>query len=219
MRRSFKDWDLVAEVERFRAWAALDDREKAYGDWEVNYPDWNDLCTAAADLLDQKMPDAWREEEVRAFLEAMARDHECEAISSDLFRDCVPEAYHFLAHAADRWGEPDAKWQIANGLGKVPELAPEMEALLLRWADDENEFLCRNALMALAEHRSSAVDPLADSLWNRPHECREWIRISVLWALHRAGSGCFEGRLQEALADPGEHLAEYAGKLQRGEIG
>jgi hypothetical protein len=203
----------------FRAWAATLGPEDLDNWWELDYEEWYDLYAAAYDLLDRRMPQEWSDEQVRAFLAALARDHEFGNLARALREEYVLEALHFFVRAADRWGEPEAKWQLADQMVQTQDLPADMEALLVRWArDDEDEYVRRRVLLALARWESPAVEDLARASWDRPSPTQEWARITALWCLHRVRSPLYETYLRQALQDPREPLSDTARRMERGEI-
>ncbi len=103
--------DVLAEVERFRAWAATYPAERS-GEWECDCENWNGLYAATLAFVDEGPFASWSPGELAAVLYAVARDHEMEHLSREI-RDRGDELLINLAEASLRVGEPDARWQLA----------------------------------------------------------------------------------------------------------
>src|SRR5262249_45914180 len=142
---------------------------------------------------------SWSPEEVQAVLFAVARDNEDEHLAWEI-RHRKPETLIALARAAIETGEHDARWQLANELGRLGQVG-EPEGLLLMLARDKDEYVRRRSLASLARLGSPAVEELALAEWQRPGENQEYARITVLWCLHRVGSRHLEPLLADAERD------------------
>jgi hypothetical protein len=77
-------------------------------------------------------------------LYAIARDNEAELIVSSLSQSQI-DALGAEVLLSD---EPDAKWQVAEQLGKFP-MTPERKTLLCGLALDTNEYVRRRAMNVL----------------------------------------------------------------------
>jgi hypothetical protein len=206
---------LVSEVERFRAWA-LSLPSNRTGEWECDYDSWSSLYNAAFAFFRSRPFETWTDEELRAVLYAIARDNEAEQIVNSLGSE-HPELLVLVAEASLGKGERDALWQLGHALGFLKRQGGTEERVLLAMARDEDEYVRRRALGALARLGSPAVEALAMAAWHRKDTDQEWARMMVLWALKQIGSPLFGGLLSEATVDQRVHLREYASRLQRGE--
>lgn len=143
---------LRTQIEHFKEWAASRSNGRPlYGEWETEYPQWGALYGAANDLLGSD-PSDWNLEVKNLLLYAIARDNEAELIVSSLSQSQVDA----LASELLQCDEPDAKWQVAEQLGKYP-LTGERKNLLLALASDTNEYVRRRAMNVLT--MSSARPP------------------------------------------------------------
>ena len=115
-----------------------------------------------------------------------------------------------LATAALGSKDPDAKWQLADALGKWIPDAQDAEPLLERFFEDEHEYVRRRALIALGDRGSMRAEALAFRAWTTDEEYQ---RIAALGALRSINSAAFGQYLALALQDGREHLRNYAKKL------
>lgn len=138
---------LQVELQRFRLWARTrnaEDAVHAAPEWECDYPHWQDLYAAVGLTLDAAPELA----EFDDLLFALARDNEDEVIL-DMIAD-HPEFALELAHRALGYQERDARWQMAEVLGRIP--GEKSEALLAKFLGDADEYVRRRA----ANSRKSA---------------------------------------------------------------
>lgn len=210
--------DLLAEVDRFREWAGSDPPGPRNGERECDYGHWDDLYAAVLDYVAASPPGSWPDEALRAILYAIARDNECQYLAREI-RIRHRGAFVALARGAPSRGEPDARWQLADGLGHLGGEGGETDQLLLVFAHDEDEYVRRRALGALARAGSPAVESLALAAWHRPDEHQEWARMMALDCLRRIGSPHLGPLLAEAERDGRRHLRGFAGRIRRGQMG
>ncbi|MDB5294614.1 MAG: hypothetical protein JWO31_597 [Phycisphaerales bacterium] len=209
--------DLVAEVERFRSWAATPRAAEGGAEWDALYEDWDRVYAAVLGLVDAKPFAAWSAAEAAAVLYAVARDNDLQHLAGEI-RARAPGLLPDLAEAALRGGERDARWQLAEELGRLATACPRRGPLLERLAGDEDEYVRRRALGALARAGSPATERVALEAWHRPDASQEWARMTALWALHRVGSGQLGRLLDEAERDARPYLAAYAADVRRGRV-
>jgi len=207
--------DLLLETARFARWADTLPSARS-GEWECDYEHWPDYHAAVAAFIEARPIALWSSEETRAVLYAIARDNEIEHLAREV-RCRHPEILIELARASIHEGEPDARWQLAEELGRAGPLS-DVEAILLELARDDAEYVRRRALAALARLGSTSAEALALEAWDRPDPNQQWARMMALWCLHRIGSSHLEPKLVEAEHDGREYLAGYARKIRNGEI-
>jgi hypothetical protein len=142
--------DLTREVRRFKTWAksgAPDVLRIGHdrGEWECNYPHWQELYETTEALLAQ--PRLIDEESTELLLYVLARDNEDERIADELRH--APLALSKILHRALTYPDPDARWQIAMILpAAMGEAARE---LLDQLCKDTHEYVRRRATFALEE--------------------------------------------------------------------
>jgi hypothetical protein len=136
---------LRIEVNNFKEWAAsLSNGRALYGEWETEYPHWATLYSAANDLL-RSGPSEWDSEARNLLLYTIARDNESELLAESLSESQVDA----LASAVLESDEPDAKWQVAEQIGKYP-MTRARKTILFALALDENEYVRRRVMNLLA---------------------------------------------------------------------
>ncbi|QWP78323.1 HEAT repeat domain-containing protein [Lysobacter sp. K5869] len=203
--------DLTLETTRFREWAGggLSPRE---GQWECDYSHWPAWHRAVLSWVEGGDPRAWSDAEVGHVLYAIARDNDARYLVREI-RKRRPSALRFLARASLAHGEADARWQLAVELGHLAD-DEEAQALLLALATDQDEYVRRRAIRALAGLRVRAAEELAWAAWHRADEYQEWARMSVLECLQELESPRFEALLGDALQDHRPFLRQFAERLQ-----
>ena len=208
--------DLMTEVACFRQWADAYP-SKWSGEWECDYQEWGRLYEAVLEFISNRPIESWSADESAAILYAVARDNELQHLSGEI-RCHHPKALIGLARAVTEAGEPVAKWQLAEELGQLGSCGDEVESLLKRFVNDENEYVRRRSLQSLARLNSLGLEELAMAEWDRPNQDQQWSRMGVLWCLHRVGSPHLEAKLVEAEKDDRPHLSGFARRVRRGEI-
>lgn len=204
--------DLSIETARFRDWAGgrTGPRE---GQWECEYAHWPAWHRAVLACVEGRHPRGWSEQEVGQVLYAIARDNDSQYLVREI-RKRRPGTLRFLARASFAQGEADARWQLAVELGHLAGDA-EAEALLLALATDQDEYVRRRAIRALAGLGVRAAEELAWAAWHRADEYQEWARMSVLECLRDLESPRFEALLAQALQDERPFLRQFAERMHR----
>jgi hypothetical protein len=205
---------LERAANRFRAWAETQPAEKRTGEWECDYEDWGEIYQSFEVFLEHTLVEEWDEGSMATVLYLMARDNEFQRLAGEIAKD--PSRLLKVAKAALTFPDRDARWQMADELGKVKKRTgcrAEAEVLLLQFVQDEAEYVRRQALMALAKFSSPHVERLAVEIWNIEDESQQWARMAVLWSLQQIRSSLLESLLAEAVVDPREYLSNYAKKI------
>lgn len=200
------------EVARFQTWAEQVPVASRSGEWECDYPDWDDLY-AAWQVLRSHLPlQTWSEPLIRSFLYVLARDNENRAIVRDvaeLGTDCVI----LVSNWALEYGEAEAQYQCAQALGHTNLTVAE--SLLLRFAESQDEYVRRMALDSLAALSSIHTERVALLFWEQAAQDCPWIKMMVLSALSRVESRQVDRLIQEAKCAEDSDLSEFAAKLER----
>ena len=202
------------EVGKFRAWAAT--LSGHFGEWECDYDGWEAIYKGVGEFLSHSVPKNWDSAEVEDLLYIVARDNEGEVIAN-MLREINPEITFRLALQSLMSSDPDGRWQIADVLDQWPR-DERTEPLLLRFMEDEAEYVRRRALQSLARIGSAQTESLALREWNREDENQQWSRMNALRCWHHIKSSRLETHLREAEASPYSHLPEFARKLRNGEL-
>jgi len=209
--------DLLDEVARFQVWARTLPLLSRSGEWECDYEHWGDLHAAVLRFLDDRPLESWSREALQAVLYAIARDNEIEHLAG-VIADAHRPLLAPLTRVALDIGEPDARWQFAEQLGRVGQKGEVEEQLLVLLVQDEYEYVRRRALGALARIGSVHTERVALREWERPDPSQEWARMMCLWSLHHIGSPLLTRLLADAEQDPRAHLRSYVDRVRRGEV-
>ena len=199
------------QVDLFRVWASLPGRAGRYGEWECDYEPWGDIYEAFWAFIKDCPPSQWTSEIKRILLYALARDNEGGILADDLFEDM--ERVHALIELCFQEGEWDAREQIASRLGTIP-FSEQHELWLLRFADDEYEYVRRMALSSLGRIDSAHAESVAEKAWFREEEWQEYQRLQALDTLHRIRSGKLRDYLQFAKEDGRKYLVALATEIE-----
>lgn len=142
--------DLTREVRRFKTWAESGAPDvlgigHGRGEWECNYPHWQELYEAAEALVAQ--PQLIDEESTELLLYVLARDNEDERIANELKH--APLALSKILQRAMAYPDPDARWQIAMILSAA--IGQAAREPLHQLCGDTAEYVRRRATFALEE--------------------------------------------------------------------
>ncbi|MCL2089686.1 MAG: HEAT repeat domain-containing protein [Micrococcales bacterium] len=215
-RRIHRERELLkTEVGRFQSWADSYLPHQRCGEWECDYEEWSSIYQAVLGFVAACPFGSWSHDDARTVLYAIARDNEMEHLAGEIRRQ-HPDLLVWLTHVSIAMGEPDDRWQLAAELGRLA--SEEAEQLLLQLAHDQDEYVRRKALSALAKLSSPAVEELAVEAWHRPDPHQQWARMAALSALQQIGSPRLEALLTEAERDPRKYLREFAERVRRGDI-
>ena len=198
---------LIEAVDRFRRWADSTFPAQRYGEWEIEYEDWGSLYDSVRAVLHIDT-EGWNDHTKQLLIYAIARDNEVGLICDELSE----EQLMVLAAASISSGERDAKWQLAELLGKHP-LTNQTEKLLLELAVDGDEYVRRRSLMALADSGSGRAEQLAITAWQSGEEYQQMACLHALW---RISSPLLPRYLEPAELDSRPFLKGMAERIKNG---
>ncbi len=199
---------LLAVVRAFDDWAGRYPVGARSAEWESEYGHWPEINAAFGSFLDASGTEKWDGATTELVLYILARDSESEMLKEELV--LRPPILLSLAMAGLQSGESDARWQLADALGSVELSEEQVEPMLEGYCRDENEYVSRRALLALARRHSAKVEPLAIQAWETGHEYQ---RIAALEALASCNSSLLPTYLKLARQDGRQHLVSNAFKL------
>lgn len=199
---------FVEAVHAFQDWASRIPVGERSGEWECDYGHWSDIWSSFAAILNEAANQNWDASTTELLLYALARDNEMEVLKQDLIEN--PEHLLALAKAGLTSPERDARWQIADALGSVGSNGDETERLLEQFFHDQDEYVRRRALLALARRRSKSAGRLAVRAWETGHEYQ---RMAALEALSAVSSPLLEYYLNLARRGGRQYLIGFADKL------
>jgi hypothetical protein len=194
---------LAEAVQQFRAWAAAN--ERTTGEWEADYPEWASFYRAANAVLASDC-DEWDEQTKHWLLYAVARDNEVGLLA----RSLAEKQVNLLAAYSLKTHESDAKWQLAEQMRRL-RLTPEGEQVLLKYAQDAEEYVRRVALMVLADLGSIHTEDLAFAAWESGDQYQ---RMACLHALLHVQSSALPRYLGMAEQDGREYVRGLAKKIK-----
>jgi hypothetical protein len=200
--------ELKKVVEEFRVWAKGYPGRDRSGEWECDYEQWPKTTTAFCAYLDAGPPQQWDDEVVDLLLYILARDNESEVLKDELANR--PIHLMALAKAGIQSTERDARWQLADALGRAGPQPIEGESLLLRFVGDDDEYVSRRALLALGRRQSPKAEMLAQRAWETNDEYQRMAALDVLSTLNAPTLSAY---LTLAQKDGREHLARFAAEV------
>lgn len=200
---------LEDEIVHFRDWADPRIKDGEHSCWEADYYNWPQVGQAFAEFLQKRPFRHWDSRTISDVLYIIARDNEAPSLASAVAEE--PERLLFLAQAAIESSERDAKWQLAVEMSRLDRLRYPIEPLLLALFQDEDEYVRRQALMALGRIHSPLVEGLVAAAWETGDEYQ---RIAVLQVLHDRNSPQMTSYLEKAEQDGRRYLRAFAARLK-----
>ncbi len=200
---------LEDEIVRFRDWAAPRLKDGEYNCWEAGYHNWPQVGQAFAEFLQKRPFRHWNSRTVSDILYVVARDNDSQFLAGTVAEE--PERLLFLAQAAIESSERDAKWQFAVEMSRLDRQRYPVEPLLLAMFRDEDEYVRRQALMALGRMHSPLAEGLVVAAWETGDEYQ---RIAALQVLHDLNSPQTTNYLEKAEQDGRQYLSAFAARLK-----
>ena len=187
------------EVESFIEWSNSEVKEY---EWDSMYPNWIRAYTYTDELFNCTDFQSWNDETINNVLYLIARDNECEEISSSLVNH--PELLLLLARKGLHYNDSDTRWQLAHYLGEIRAMDAQVEMLLTDYYKDGNEYVRRRSLLALGNIKSKFAEQFAINSWNTE---MEYQKIAALHVLNNINSVELSIRLLElGEKDDSEHV-------------
>jgi hypothetical protein len=209
---------LETELKRFQAWVLVypTPKEERSPEWERDYADWPALYAAFTAFAAAVPCQDWSQSTTQQLVFALAHDTDQQGLIGELARH--PATLLCLAERVSAMQVPDAAWQIVAALGRLDRSWPQAESLLLRFTQDEDEYVRRRALLALAESGSPhAADPeVTERIWHSGGDWDVYGRMAVLYALWKLDAPQLEDYLTRADEDGRQRLVDYAARVRAG---
>ena len=114
--------------------------EELGGEWEVDYPYWNDTYSAFCHVLTQMDAETADSVLLDEMVYLIARDNEAEGFIQETTSH--PQWFERLCRRAAASNESEAKWQFAAYLPECP-CSQEVKDMILDFAKDPNEYVSR----------------------------------------------------------------------------
>lgn len=210
---------LLEQAKRFHQWQETTYPGKTAGElggeWEVDYPYWDDAYHAFCLVLtqmDAEMADGILLDEM---IYLIARDNEAEGFIQQATSH--PKWFERLCRHTAVSNENEAKWQFAAYLPECP-CGQEVKNMILDFANDPNEYVNRRALLAMPALRPDCVEQFAPLFWERncySPELQQYQRIVVLTSLNAIHSSLLPQYLELSKQDGRNYLLEHAERIER----
>ena len=211
---------LLEQARKFHQWQEITypgkTTEEIGGEWEVDYPAWNDIFDAFCHVLtqmDAEMADSFLLDEM---VYLIARANEAEGFIQETTSH--PKWFECLCRRAAASNENEAKWQFAAYLPEC-SCSQKVRDIILDFAKDPNEYVSRRALLAMPALRPDCVEQFAPLFWERncySPELQEYQRIAVLVSLDAIHSDLLPQYLERAKQDGRSYLLEHAKRIEGG---
>lgn len=142
---------LETELAKFWEWAAMTPdtytENVGLGEWEVEYPNWDELYKAANEALEQLNKD-FNHDLAQLLVYALAIDHEAGVVLKSV-EEKLENKLRFVRKAVFS-DQSQARWQIAELLGYAE--VENREQLLVNLIDrDKDKYVKRRALLSLSK--------------------------------------------------------------------
>ena len=211
---------LLEQARKFHQWQEITypgkNTEEIGGEWEVDYPAWNDIFDAFCHVLTQMDAETADSVLLDEMVYLIARDNEAEGVIQETTSH--PQWFECLCRRAAASNENEAKWQFAAYLPEC-SCSQEVRDIILNFAKDPNEYVSRRALLAMPALRPDCVEQFAPLFWERncyPPELQEYQRIAVLVSLDVIHSDLLPQYLERAKQDGRSYLLEHAKRIEGG---
>ena len=188
--------------------------EELGGEWEVDYPYWNDTYSAFCHVLTQMDAETADSVLLDEMVYLIARANEAEGFIQETTSH--PQWFECLCRRAAASNENEAKWQFAAYLPEC-SCSQKVRDIILDFAKDPNEYVSRRALLAMPALRPDCVEQFAPLFWERncySPELQEYQRIAVLVSLDAIHSDLLPQYLEQAKQDGRRYLLEHAKRIE-----
>lgn len=150
---------LETELARFWDWAGMSpdtySENRGLGEWEIDYPDWDELYHAASEAL-ELLNKEFNHDLAQLLVYALAIDNESGTILQKA-EEKLESKLRFVKKVINS-ALPQARWQAAELLGRTE--VEDREKLLINLINrDKDKYVVRRALMGLANvNHTNAVE-------------------------------------------------------------
>ena len=186
--------------------------EELGGEWEVDYPYWNDTYSAFCQVLTQMDAETADSVLLDEMVYLIARDNEAEGFIQETTSH--PQWFERLCRRAAASNESEAKWQFAAYLSECP-WRPRSQRHDPGLRKGPNEYVSRRALLAMPALRPDCVEQFAPLFWERNCYSLDYRNTldRVFWvSLDAIHSGLLPQYLEQAKQDGRRYLLEHAEK-------
>jgi hypothetical protein len=178
---------LMSELRKFWSWAEMTPKEYSQGskagEWEVDYPGWNDLILCFNDAI-CLIQEGNRETVLSdLILEVIAVDNEGETLAEQLEEVLDNTALEHIIRQSVSHIQPEARWQIASLIGRKQD--PRWKKYLYLFLLDQDTYVQRKTLLALADIDLREASEIA---FDKLKDTDEYMRLVSLRVLEQASS-------------------------------
>ena len=159
---------LETELAKFWEWANMTpetyNEERGLGEWEIEYPGWDELYKAVGGVIEQ-LNKEFNHDLAQQLVYALAIDNESGTVLQAIV-DKLESKLRFVKKAINS-DQPQARWQIAELLGnsEVEDREKLLVNLIMR---DKEKYVIRRALMSLANVNHAKAAELAKGYLRDP---------------------------------------------------
>ncbi|WP_394353952.1 HEAT repeat domain-containing protein [Adhaeribacter swui] len=141
--------DIQTEILKFWQWAEMSpedySKNRGYGEWEGLYPGWKELEKAIDEAI-FKLNEHFDYKTAEILIQALAIDNEAEGVLEKI--EGRLKNYKDFIELVIKSNQPEARWQIAELLGRI-NLKNRDEILSNLIIEDEDNYVKRRALLSL----------------------------------------------------------------------
>jgi len=167
------------QVDNFRQWSRT---IKLEFEWEESFPNWQLIYTIFDTLIETTTYEMWNQRTVNNLLFIIGRDNESELLMSKIAE--YPGALLFLGREGITYTDCDTKWQLAHYLAECFSDHPDVEEIILKYYEDDNEYVKRRALLALGIIKSKYAEQCALESWGTGMKYQRLAALEVLKQLN-----------------------------------
>jgi hypothetical protein len=183
---------LDEQVDAFWHWSKTIKHEL---EWEASYPSWELLNTIFNKLVDTTTCDEWDQKTINNLLFIIGRENECEILARKVAE--FPESLLFLGKEGVSYPDRDTKWQLAHYLTNVASVKPEVEEIILKYYEDQDEYVKRRALLALGIIQSRYAEKCALESWKTGMKYQKLAALEVLKQINSQHYSIFQADIDE----------------------
>lgn len=170
---------LDEQVDDFWRWSKTIKHEL---EWEVSFPRWELLNTIFDTLIATTTNHTWEQRTVNNLLFIIGRDNESELLIRKITE--YPESLLFLGKEGITYSDSDTKWQLVHYLTECFPTHFEVEEIIYRYYEDQNEYVKRRALLALGIIKSKYAEQCALESWRTGMKYQKLAALEVLIQLN-----------------------------------
>ena len=151
-------------------------KNRGKGEWEGLYPGWNELEKAIDETI-EKLNERFDHKTAELLIQALAIDNEAEGVLEKI-EERLQNKKGFI-ELVIKLNQPEAKWQIADLLGRV-NLEKREEILSNLITEDKDNYVKRRALLSLNLINHSLAVQLAVGFADNEDEYLKMVATEII---------------------------------------